>query len=175
MLYRSLVGFVLVVGLGGCATVAKLPVKRIASASLVNAQGLPVGSAQVIASGDQVTLTLAVAGLPQGAHGVHLHMVGQCQAPDFASAGGHFNPAGHQHGSANPAGSHLGDLPNLDTTLAGAGTMTARLSGTLAELTAALLDADGTALVVHADQDDYRTDPSGNSGKRIACGVLHPG
>ena len=168
----AIAAMILIAGLTGCTTVSKLPVQRIASARLNNAQGLPAGTAQVVATGDQVTLTLAVAGLPQGTHGVHLHMVGQCQGPDFAAAGGHLNPGGHQHGSANPAGSHLGDLPNLETALGGAGTLTARLNGTPAEIAAALFDSDGSAIVVHADADDYRTDPSGNSGKRIACGVL---
>ena len=111
-------------------------------------------------------------GLSPGAHGVHLHTTGSCTAPDFASAGAHLNPGGHQHGTSNPAGPHLGDLPNITVGSAGTGTVSATLSGTREDVLARLFDADGTAVVVHANADDYRTDPSGNSGGRIACGVL---
>jgi len=103
---------------------------------------------------------------------MHLHTVGQCDAPGFTTAGGHLNPHGKQHGSQNPAGSHLGDLPNITINNNGAGAASAQLSGSSSELEALLFDADGTALVVHAAADDYKTDPTGNSGARIACGVL---
>ncbi len=89
-----------------------------------------------------------------------------------ASAGGHLNPHGKQHGMENPQGSHLGDLPNLSIGADGKGSFSVPLNGSPAEIEALLFDADGTALVVHAKPDDYRTDPSGNSGPRIACGVL---
>jgi Cu-Zn family superoxide dismutase len=102
-------------------------------------------------------------------------MVGSCEGPAFTSAGGHLNPGARQHGTLNPAGSHTGDLPNLTVTSNGTGTLSAELSGTKAELEAALFDADGTALVIHAAADDYKTDPTGNSGARIACGVLKRG
>jgi Cu-Zn family superoxide dismutase len=104
-------------------------------------------------------------------HGIHLHAIGRCEGPDFKSAGGHWNPAGHQHGRDNPMGAHLGDLPNFDV----AGQTVASLTLPVGGITAAdLADADGTALVIHADPDDYKTDPSGNSGARIACAVLAP-
>ena len=130
------------------------------------------GTAQLLASGAQVNISVAAIGVSPGAHGVHLHMTGSCEAPDFTSAGGHLNPDGRQHGHENPAGAHLGDLPNLTTGNAGAGTVSATLRGSREEVLARLFDADGTAVVVHASADDYRTDPSGNSGARIACGVL---
>ena len=158
--------------LGGCTTVGQVPSIRLGSAMLKSANGLPAGTAQLLAVGDQVTLSVAIAGLPQGPHGLHLHAVGLCATPDFASAGPHLNPGGHQHGAENPAGSHLGDLPNVTAGSAGAGSGTAQLKGTRAQIEQALFDGDGTAIMVHADADDYRTDPSGNSGKRIACGVL---
>lgn len=156
----------------GCTTLGNVPAARIASATLHLANGAPAGEAVITAAGDKLTLSVAAIGLPQGLHGVHLHAVGNCDAPGFTSAGGHLNPAAHQHGTLNPAGSHLGDLPNLEANASGAGALSLTLGGSRAELETALFDADGTAIVVHAAADDYKTDPSGNSGVRIACGVL---
>ncbi|MBO9499853.1 MAG: superoxide dismutase family protein [Novosphingobium sp.] len=162
----------LAAALAGCQTIDEAPNERLGQATLRLASGLPGGTAQLLASGSQVNISIAVVGLSPGVHGVHLHMTGSCEAPDFASAGGHLNPAGHQHGANNPAGPHLGDLPNITVGSAGTGTVSATLSGTRDEVLAQLFDGDGTAVVVHANADDYRTDPSGNSGGRIACGVL---
>jgi Cu-Zn family superoxide dismutase len=116
------------------------------------------------APGSSALIVQAV-GLAPGIHGLHLHEKGLCEGPDFASAGGHWNPAARKHGRDNPAGAHLGDLPNLAIDASGKG----RASLTLPPGSA---DADGTSLVVHAQADDYRTDPSGNSGNRIACAVI---
>lgn len=149
-----------------------IPTTRLAAATLQGANGLPAGTALITAAGDAVTLNVAAAGIAPGPHGIHLHMIGNCTAPGFTSAGGHLNPGGHQHGTDNPAGSHLGDLPNIVLASSGAGTLSTTLRGTRAAIEAALFDADGTALVIHASADDYRTDPTGNSGGRIACGVL---
>lgn len=162
----------LAAALAACQTVDELPTERLGQATLRLANGLPAGTAQLLASGAQVNISVAAIGVSPGAHGVHLHMTGSCEAPDFTSAGGHLNPDGRQHGHENPAGAHLGDLPNLTTGNAGAGTVSATLRGSREEVLARLFDADGTAVVVHASADDYRTDPSGNSGARIACGVL---
>ena len=112
------------------------------------------------------------AGLPAGHYGVHLHEVGRCEGPAFASAGPHWNPTGRQHGSLNPAGHHLGDLDNLDVDEAARAGWNSRSPARAASGADGLLDADGASLVIHAAADDYRTDPSGNSGARIACGVL---
>jgi superoxide dismutase, Cu-Zn family len=158
--------------LAGCTTIGQVPTAKVATAVLHQANGAPAGTALLTAVGDKLTLTLAIAGLSQGQHGVHLHMVGRCDAPDFASAGGHLNPGMHQHGALNPAGSHLGDLPNLTVTQLGTGTLTVELGGTRGDTEAALFDADSAAIVIHAAADDYKTDPSGSSGARIACGVL---
>jgi len=162
----------LAVLLAGCQTTDELPTERLGQATLRLASGLPGGTAQLLGSGSQVNISIAVVGLSQGVHGVHLHTTGSCEAPDFESAGGHLNPDGRQHGTQNPAGAHLGDLPNIVIGGSGAGTVSATLRGSRAEVLARLFDADGTAVVVHAAADDYRTDPSGASGARIACGVL---
>jgi Cu-Zn family superoxide dismutase len=160
--------------LAGCQTLDTAQSERVGQATLRLANGSPGGTAQLMASGSQVTISITAAGLAQGTHGLHLHMVGSCEAPDFTSAGGHLNPGMKQHGTENPAGAHLGDLPNLVVGAAGTGTVSATLRGTRADVLKDIFDADGTAVVVHATADDYRTDPSGNSGGRIACGVLTP-
>jgi Cu-Zn family superoxide dismutase len=115
----------------------------------------------------------AMTGISAGKHGIHVHQVGRCDAPSFESAGAHFNPFGKQHGLGNPMGSHAGDAPNIEADA----TMRANVDVTFANATLGsafntLFDADGSAVVVHAAEDDQRTDPSGNSGARIACGVL---
>lgn len=154
-----------------------------AGGTLVDAAGNPVGAVQLVQTpeGVVVAVTLAGAGVVRpGAHGIHFHTVGRCDGPDFATAGGHFNPAARQHGLQNPAGPHAGDLPNL---VVGPGTATgagyvyqaATTLATLAPGAASLFDADGAALVIHASPDDERSDPAGNSGGRVACAVLVPG
>ncbi len=146
-----------------------LPDGRTATAQLVTATGQPAGRATVTEVAGGLRVTLDARGLPPGTHGAHLHTVGACAPPDFASAGGHWNPAGTKHGSMNPAGPHAGDLPNLIVGQDGRGTLGVVLAGATMS---GLLDADGAATVVHANPDDLVTDPSGNSGGRIACGVL---
>jgi superoxide dismutase, Cu-Zn family len=134
-----------------------------------DAAGREVGWARLQQNGKDILMRLEAKNLSPGTHGVHLHAVGKCDAPDFASAGGHWNPTGKQHGKYNSAGMHMGDLPNLMVESNGRGTLIGTISGTSL---ATILDADGAALVIHANADDYKTDPSGNSGARIACGVL---
>ena len=160
--------------LAGCATVANLPAQQIGSATLTLANGQPAGVARIFATGDEVTLAAGLTGIAPGVHGIHLHTTGQCSGPDFTSAGGHLNPLGKHHGSLAEGGKHEGDLPNVTIQPGGSGALTAVLSGTPDQVRAWLFDSDGTAIVVHADPDDYRTDPSGNSGARIACGVIRP-
>jgi Cu-Zn family superoxide dismutase len=160
--------------LAGCSTVADLPAERLGSATLSLANGVPAGTAQLWAHGDRVSLSLVLTGVAAGEHGVHLHMVGECRQPDFASAGGHLNPLAKHHGSMAEGGSHFGDLPNITISASGTGTMSADLNATRAQAQEWIFDADGTAVVVHAAADDYKTDPSGNSGARIACGVIKP-
>jgi Cu-Zn family superoxide dismutase len=164
--------------IAGTATAATPPAAtaKLATATLATATGGAAGNAEIVtaATGNPV-LRVTVSGLPVGAHGVHIHTTGKCDAPAFTTAGGHLNPAGHQHGKDNPAGSHLGDLPNITVGEHGNGELALPLSADAGTLRAQLFDADGAAIVVHAKADDYRTDPSGNSGDRIACGVLKTG
>lgn len=144
-----------------------------ASATLAKADGTTVGSAVFTQRKDGVWLKVDVTGIEPGKHGIHLHTVGQCKAPDFSSAGGHWNPMHKMHGLESPQGAHMGDLPNLDVDAKGKGKLEALIHGaTLDSGAMGLLDSDGTALVVHAAPDDNRTDPSGNSGGRMACGVV---
>lgn len=160
--------------LGACTTVGELPTERIGSAALSLANGSPAGSAQILSNGQTVTVAVAVTSLPAGEHGIHLHATGKCAMPDFTSAGGHLNPLGKEHGALNPQGKHTGDLPNITIRTGGSGALNAEIEGTPAQVREWLFDADGTAIVVHATSDDYRTDPTGNSGGRIACGVFKP-
>lgn len=147
-----------------------------AGTSLRNAQGQVTGEASATRDGNVIRVRVTVRGFAPGTHGVHLHQVGRCDARDFTSAGPHWNPTSHQHGRLNPQGPHLGDLPNLVVGANGVGRIDFAVSvpaGTAAGANP-LLDADGTAVVIHAAADDLRTDPSGNSGARIACGALSP-
>lgn len=160
--------------LGGCASYTKgmgsQPVSGpIAVALLSTASGASAGRATASESPAGLRVTVEAVGVSAGPHGVHIHTTGRCDAPDFTTAGGHWNPLGTKHGSMNPAGPHEGDLPNLVIGNDGRGTLAVTIpGGTLA----GLLDADGAAMVIHAGQDDLVTDPSGNSGARIACGVF---
>ena len=144
------------------------------TAALHDAAGAAIGTARFTEdAAGAVHLTVHVRGVAPGLHGLHLHAVGSCVAPAFASAGGHFNPTAREHGHLNPAGFHAGDLPNVIVNAAGVG----QLATTVAQFALAqLLDADGTALVLHANEDDRRTNAGplgpGNSGARIACGAL---
>lgn len=179
MTAQRLLGLVAAASVVGCTTTASDEAGNaappVASVALAAADGSPRGSATVAVKGDTVELHIAAKGLSEGVHGIHLHAIGSCTAPDFTSAGPHLNPHARMHGTDNPQGSHLGDLPNLTAAADGTAMLTATLAGTPAELEAQLLDGDGTALVIHAAPDDYKTDPSGNSGGRIACGVLTRG
>lgn len=142
-----------------------------ALATLKTADGKDVGTVTLLPAGPGMRLAVQVKGLPAGEHGIHIHTIGKCEAPKFESAGGHWNPMGKKHGLNNPAGPHGGDLPNLTIAANGTGIVNTTLSGTVADL----LDADGAALVIHAKRDDGKTDPSGDSGDRIACAVLEAG
>lgn len=158
--------------LAGCQTMDEAPASLVGEASLMAADGTPAGTARLFDTGSEVTLSVSLSAIPQGTHGVHLHTTGACEAPNFTSAGGHLNPTGREHGFENPQGAHLGDLPNAMVDASGNATVSATLRGTPATVLQQIFDADGTAVVVHATADDYRTDPAGNSGGRIACGVL---
>ena len=138
---------------------------------LVNASAQSIGTVRAWQTAGGVSFRISASGLPHGLHGLHVHAVGRCDPPDFKTAGAHWNPAGKQHGTNNPAGPHAGDLPNVEVAANGVLNATVTLAGASM---ASLLDADGAALVMHASPDDYKTDPSGNSGARIACAVIRP-
>jgi len=153
------------------------PPSVTATTQLLGPSGELRGTARLEQRPAGTQVVVAVEGMAPGTYGVHLHAVGKCDAPDFKTAGGHFNPANKMHGHDNPMGAHAGDLPNVVVGADGHGTFTEQLPDlTLTGGTGPLLDADGAAVVVHAGPDDYKTDPSGNSGARIACGVIaeHP-
>jgi len=143
-----------------------------AVAMLVTADGTEVGRATAMPDGDSVAIALNVEGMTPGEHGVHVHETGSCVGPDFTSAGSHWNPAGAAHGLEDPEGQHAGDMPNLTVGEDGTGTLGYTLVGARFD---GLMDADGSAFVIHADRDDQATDPSGNSGDRIACGIFTAG
>ena len=145
----------------------------VATAELQDAAGKRIGVATFTSADSGAYLAVSVAGLPPGEHGVHFHQNGDCTPPAFTTAGPHFNPAGRQHGLENPEGPHAGDLPNLRVEPDGSADTSFRLAPDLLRSGAAsLLEPRATALVIHARPDDQRTDPSGNSGDRIACGVI---
>lgn len=146
-----------------------------AAAALRDAQGRDVGTVRLAEAGGGVRITADVRDLPPGEHGFHIHMTGACE-PTFEAAGEHFNPEGKQHGLQNPAGPHAGDAENLRVGQDGTGQMEGTNDRvTLGEGPNSVFDSDGSAIVVHAQPDDQRTDPSGNSGERIACGVIERG
>jgi Cu-Zn family superoxide dismutase len=156
----------------GCLAVLQ-PRPGSATAELRDARGRPIGVATFTGLSDGVRILLEVRGLPPGLKAVHIHEKGRCDPPAFASAGDHFNPGKKQHGLQNPAGPHAGDLPNIQIDGDGNGrleTMTERM--TLSSGPTSILDDDGSALVVHGAPDDFKTDPTGNSGARIACGII---
>ncbi len=144
-----------------------------AGVTLRDANGRDVGSAVLLQQDDGVRILLDVQGLRPGIKAVHIHEMGQCVPPSFESAGPHFNPTKAQHGSENPKGPHAGDLPNITVDAKGQGHLEVTNSRvSLKPGPTYLLDANGSALVVHEGPDDLRTEPAGNSGARIACGFV---
>jgi Cu-Zn family superoxide dismutase len=160
-------------GLAACVTAEQQTSEQASSSansaptsfSIKGPNGEPRGFATSFGDGTRTNISVQAEGLSPGVHGIHLHEVGRCDGPGFQTAGGHWNPHSRLHGRDNPQGAHLGDLPNLDVGADGRGSAEFTIEGSLA-------DADGTSLVIHAKPDDYKTDPSGNSGDRIACAVL---
>ncbi|HSJ31630.1 MAG TPA: superoxide dismutase family protein [Longimicrobiales bacterium] len=141
---------------------------------LMDSTGQQVGVSHLSQQGDGVEVHIRVSNLEPGSeHGVHFHENGTCEPPTFESAGGHFNPTGMQHGLENPRGPHVGDMPNIRAGEDGVADTTFVKPNTLLRGDSTSLQrSGGISLVVHADPDDMRTDPSGNSGSRIACGVV---
>ena len=144
-----------------------------AHADLVAAQGKKIGTAAFRASDNGVRIDVNFSGLPPGTHGIHIHNVGKCEGPAFTSAGPHLNPSSKKHGKDNPEGPHAGDLLNLQVNADGVGKASfLDQNVTLGEGQNSLFHEGGTSLVIHANADDYKTDPAGDSGARITCGVI---
>ena len=145
---------------------------QIATATLVPTAGnTAAGAVTFTQKGDKVTVDVKLWGLAPGAHGFHLHENGDCSAADAMSAGGHFNPSGKPHGDPGSPDHHGGDMPMLQADGSGNATLTAELSGI--SIGSGSTDIVGKAVIVHKDADDYKTQPTGNSGARLACGVIN--
>ncbi|SFM48001.1 superoxide dismutase, Cu-Zn family [Gracilibacillus orientalis] len=132
-----------------------------------------VGTATFKEQKDKVTVQIKVEALEPGMHGVHIHEYAKCEGPDFQSAGNHFNPEGNEHGLMHPDGSHLGDMPNLEIEADGTADVELELPGaTLTDGNKSLLREDGTSIVIHGGQDDGVSQPAGDAGDRVVCGVI---
>src|SRR5262245_27009648 len=167
---KMMVALVGALSLWSCASYA-MAQNRV-RADIKNDQGNTVG-ASLREAKDGLLIIVNVKGVPEGLHAVHIHAVGKCESPAFTSAGGHFNPLNKEHGLKNPDGPHAGDLPDLYVNKDGVGRYEALMeSVTLGAGATSVLDADGSAIVIHATADNNMTDPAGNSGDRIACGVI---
>jgi len=142
--------------------------------TLHDRHGMVVGTATLKAHGTSgVAFELALKGLPPGEHAVHLHQEPKCDAPSFESAGPHLNPAGKQHGLQNPSGPHAGDMTNIMVTANGSVTTTVVNSRVMiGPGPDSLYSRGGAAIVIHAQPDDMKSDPAGNAGDRVACGVI---
>jgi len=148
------------------------PPSMMLTTRLLTGDGNSLGEVELLQMAQGVQVIARVIGLPAGDYAMHLHAVGRCAGPDFTSAGPHFNPDAKQHGRDNPMGAHAGDLPNIRIGDRG-GDLNLMLPGLrLTDGPSPLLDADGAAVVLHAKADDYRSDPAGNAGSRIACGEV---
>jgi Cu-Zn family superoxide dismutase len=162
------------VGAIGFAALVAAPLQgraQDAVAELIDGKANPVGTAQLNQLAQGVQIVVAVSGLPAGKHALHIHETGECEPP-YESAGGHFNPTDAEHGWDNPQGPHAGDLPNI---YVGEGAVQVEYITELVTLEdgeTSLFDNDGSAIVIHGGQDDYLTEPAGDAGMRLACGVI---
>jgi superoxide dismutase, Cu-Zn family len=144
-------------------------------ARMVDRNGRELGTLRLVDHPGSIGVTGGLSGLPPGTRAIHIHQTGACEPPSFESAGDHWNPQGRQHGLENPQGPHLGDLPNI--TVGENGIVEVNVNTPAGNLRGdgGAMDADGASVVIHAGPDDHRTDPSGDSGDRIACGVITAG
>ena len=173
---RSVIYRLALVGLATASTTACMhsaadsPI--IAKAELSNAQGQPSGTVVIRNGRGGPVMLVDATGLAAGVYGMHFHQTGKCETPGFTTAGGHWNPESRKHGLSSANGAHAGDLPNLEINSNDKATVTVSLDSSLLDGAKSLFDSDGAAIIIHARPDDNMTDPSGNSGDRILCGVL---
>jgi len=157
-------------GLGAGVVWAKE--SQTARAEMINQKGEHIGDVTFAQKGDVVKVSVQAKNLPPGSHGLHVHQNGDCQKPDFKSAGAHLASPGQEHGLKNPHGPHSGDLPNLQVGKDGTARAEILAKNLRLEGTNSLLKEGGAALIIHAQGDDNRSQPAGASGDRIACGVI---
>lgn len=167
---RKLFVAIAVTALSACSTVTEP--RGGAPMRLINSSGQQIGTVRAWQTAGGISFHVWASGLTHGVHGIHVHPIGRCDPPDFASAGTHWNPTNKQHGLNNPNGPHAGDMPNVTVAANGVLDQTVVLpNATMAQL----LDADGSSIMIHANADDYVSQPAGNSGPKIACAVIGPG
>jgi superoxide dismutase, Cu-Zn family len=147
-------------------------VSAAAEAMLIRSDGSAAGVATLTQRSDGLWLSVSADAPGTGTYGMHVHSVGRCEGPGFETAGSHWNPANRQHGHDNPMGAHAGDLANVTANSEGKLITATPLKGVMLSGAGGVLDADGASIVIHEKADDYKTDPSGNSGKRLICGVF---
>jgi len=151
---------------------ARAGAQEVAEGKFINSDGKEVGTVHVEHYETYTLFLVKLHDMPPGVHGIHLHAVGTCTPPSFDSAGPHFNPQGSQHGFKNPKGPHAGDLTNITIPDNGKLETQFNITGPQWRGENGLFDGDGISIVIHAKADDYTTDPSGNSGPRIACATV---
>ena len=172
-MYRDIITIVLGFGIGLGVHAATAQDAGTTSVQLQDPDGNPVGQVQLEQIPNGVHVTAELENLPAGTHAFHIHETGACEPPDFESAGGHFNPTDAKHGWLSDGGPHAGDFPNLHVPESGSLTVEYfNMMVTMDEGENTVFDDDGSAIVIHEGADDYQTDPAGDAGSRIACGVI---
>ena len=182
MINKLVAMVVSIILLSGCS-LFEVPEKKIttnasesltASAQMNDVKGSSLGSIELKESEKGVLISLHLENVPAGERAIHIHEAGKCEPPAFDTAGAHFNPTNKEHGHNNPKGYHLGDLPNITADADGKVELEFLAEGLTLQKDAlnSLIDQNGSAFIIHEKADDYVTDPSGNSGKRIACGIV---
>lgn len=151
---------------------AMAPAVTGATVAIADAAGHALGTLSLTDGAGGITISGSLKGLTPGDHGIHVHTVGMCDGPAFTTAGGHWNPTTKMHGSQNPAGPHLGDLMMIKVAADSSAAVNLTTPGGTLHAADMLMDADGASIVIHAKADDYKTDPSGDSGDRVACGIV---